>query len=168
MRTLLVVLAAAGTIISGCGKSSRSQLTSEMASLGAAQSSDDLRQQLIVSLDALAKQRYTEKVDYPSEMDPPPHTFKQINIGRDGVGFDALVEVRFKMNAKPDRLIDKITYGTPLILMRSVTFQMEVESIAVDSDSIAMQPQCALSKDEVIAMIADAIEQVNATVRARH
>jgi hypothetical protein len=166
MRTLLVVLAAAGTISSGCGKSSRSQLTSESSSHVAAQSSEDLRQDLIVGLDALAKQRYTEKVDYPSEMDPPPRTFKQINIGHDGGGFDAWVEVRFKTNAKPDRLLDKITYGTPLILMRPVTFQMEVESIAVDSDSIAMQPQCALSMDEVIAMTAAAIEQVNATLRS--
>jgi hypothetical protein len=97
-------------------------------------------------------------------MDPPPNTFKKISIGHDGGGFDAWVEVRFKMNAKPDRLLDKITYGTPLILMRSVTFQMEVESIAVDSASIAMQPQCALSKDDVIAMTEAAIAQVNATV----
>ena len=164
MRTLLVVLAAAGTIISGCGKSSQSKVTSEISSQVAAQSSEDLRQDLMVGLDALAKQRYTEKVDYPSEMDPPPRTFKQISIGLDGGGFDALVEVRFKMNAKPDRLLDKITYGTPLILMRPVTFQMEVESIAVDSDSIAMQSRCALSKDDVIAMIAAAIAQVNATV----
>ncbi len=122
---------------------------------------DELKKDVEVGVDSILNKRYLETVKDASDMDPPAYTAERLVAGQDNDGFRFYVEVRFKMNASPDRVIDKIVYNTPLILMRPVTFEMEVESLELSSESLTLDVGCPLSPELVKTLIDDVLRAAN-------
>lgn len=166
LKSLGVAVLVLGSFAACGDQTSHSNVASATDSSDSASLIDAFKRDLDVGIQAIASKKYVETVKDASDMDPPAYTAERLVVGSDDRGFSLYVQVNFRMNASPDRVVDKITYYTPLILVRPVTFEMAIESLELSEESLRLDAACPLKQEGVQALVADALERANRALKA--
>lgn len=150
------------TTINGATKTSPKKQVNLLTDTKMSVDLDNLQIDTLVGLESIAKKRYLNTVTDASDQDPPSFDWSILQTGTDGCGFAAEIKITFKMNAKPNSINDWITYTTPLILFKPVTFRMEVDNLSLSgSHSIHLDPNCPISLETANDMVTEALEKIN-------
>jgi hypothetical protein len=167
VKSLGIAVLMIGSFVACGDKTSKSDLASAANAGEAEPLPNEFEKDLDVGMQAIASKKYVDTVKDASDMDPMSFTAERLVVGTDDRGFSLYVRVNFKMNASPDRVVDKITYYTPLILVRPVTFELEVESLALSEESLRLDAACPLKLEDVQVLVTDALERANRAFKAR-
>ena len=129
---------------------------------------NQLRADALVGLRAIVKKRYLQTVSDASDQDPPSFDGIVLHIGKAGEGFSAFIKINFKMNPKPNSLVDWINYTTPLILIRPVTFRMEIDHLSLpELTPSQLDPGCPVSLETAQDIISSALQEINKNLRIK-
>lgn len=167
MKSLGIAVLVVGSLVACGDKSSKSDVASAADTSDAATLINQFKRELDVGIQAIVSKKYVETVKDASDMDPPAYTAERLVVGSGDRGFNFYVKINYKMNASPDRVVDRITYYTPLILVRPVTFEMTIESLELSDESLRLDAACPLKREGVQALAADAIERANRALKTQ-